>query len=79
MTADDLRAWQQALGYTQQQAAAALGVALATYRDWITGTSRTTGKPVEIDRRTALACSALAAGLSEWSQGGSSTARRKRA
>ncbi len=30
------------------------------------GTSRTTGKPVAPDRRTALACAALAAGLDEW-------------
>ncbi len=66
MTPADLRAWQTSMGYTQSRAADALGVALGTYKDWITGHSRTTGKPITIDRRTALACAAIAAGLSEW-------------
>lgn len=63
MTSADLRAWQSAMGYTQARAADALGVALGTYRDWITGQSRTTGKPITLDKRTALACAAIAAGL----------------
>jgi len=63
MTPADLRAWQQSMQLTQAGAAAALGVHLATYRDWITGVSRTTGKPVTVDRRTELACLALSAGL----------------
>ena len=62
----DLRAWQSAMGYTQARAAESLGVALGTYKDWITGHSRTTGNPIAIDRRTSLACAAIAAGLSEW-------------
>lgn len=63
MTPADLRAWQSTMGYTQAAAAQALGVALGTYRDWITGQSRTTGKPITIDKRTELACAAIAAGL----------------
>jgi hypothetical protein len=51
------------MGYTQAQAAQALGVSLATYSDMVMGRSRNTGKPVAIDRRTMLACAALAAGL----------------
>jgi len=66
MTSDDLRAWQSAMGYTYDTAAAALGVNRSTYADWIAGQSRTTRKPITIDRRTALACSALAAGLGDW-------------
>lgn len=70
MTPDDLRAWQAAMGYTYDTAAAALGVNRSTYADWLAGQSRTTGKPITIDRRTALACAAIAAGLGEWSRAG---------
>lgn len=66
MTADDLRAWQASMGYTYDTAAQALGVNRSTYADWVVGKSRTTGKPITIDRRTALACAALAFGLGEW-------------
>lgn len=51
------------MGYTQQQAAAALGVSLATYRDWCTGTSRTTGKNITLPPMLGLACAALEAGI----------------
>ena len=66
MTPDDLRAWQASLGYTYDTAAQALGVNRSTYADWVAGQSRTTGRPITIDRRTALACAAIAAGLGEW-------------
>ncbi len=66
MTPADLRAWQAAMGYTYDSAAEALGINRSTYADLISGVSRTTGKPKEIDRRTALACAAIAAGLVEW-------------
>lgn len=66
MTSDDLRAWQQAMGYTYDTAAAALGVSRAAYADWIAGRSRTTGKPVQVSRLVALACAAIAAGLDDW-------------
>lgn len=61
MTAADLRAWQQAMGYTQQQAADALGVSWATYKRYLTG---------EVPRTVALACAALAAKLDEWTPTG---------
>lgn len=63
MTPADLRAWQAQMGYTYDTAAAALGVSRATYAGWLSGESRTTGKARQIDRRTALACAALAARL----------------
>jgi transcriptional regulator with XRE-family HTH domain len=66
MTADDLRAWQSFMGYTYETAAAALGVSRSAYADLASGISRATGRPKDIDRRTALACAALAAGLAEW-------------
>ncbi len=57
MTPADLRTWQASMGYTQQAAAAALGVSLATYKRWLVG---------EVPRLASLACAALAAGLGEW-------------
>ena len=52
------------MGYTQQQAADALGVNRVSYARWLSGAN-------PIDRRTGLACAALAAGLGEWeSMGG---------
>ena len=68
MTPADLRAWQAAMGYTSQdQAADALGISVSGYKDLVGGVRRTTGKPItQIDRRTALACAAIAAGLGEW-------------
>lgn len=51
------------MGYTFAQAAQALGVSQSAYADWLAGVSRATGKPKAIDKRTALACAALAAGL----------------
>lgn len=55
------------MAYTQRQAAAALGITLATYQRLERGAEWTDGAAVTIDRRTALACAAIAAGLSEWS------------
>jgi len=56
------------MGLTAPKAAAALGVSYSgTYRDWLAGVSRNTGKPVQISQITALACAALAAGLGPWS------------
>lgn len=57
MTCDDLRAWQADMNYTQQQAAAALGVSWATYKRWLTG---------DPSLLAALACSAIAAGLAPY-------------
>lgn len=51
------------MGLTPPKAAMALGVSYATYRDWLAGKSRNTGKPVVISRSVALACAALVAGL----------------
>lgn len=64
MTPADLQAWQEKMGLTAPKAAAALGVSYSgTYRDYLSGVSRNTGKPVHISKAVALACSALAAGL----------------
>ena len=69
MTPADLAAWRAQLGYTQRAAAAALGITLPTYQRLERGAEWADGTAVTIDRRTALACAALAAGLGEWSPG----------
>ena len=61
MTPADLRAWQAAMGYTYETAAEALGMSRAGYAKLVLG------QTASIDRRTALACAAIAAGLDEWS------------
>lgn len=54
MTAQQLREWQAAMGYTQQAAAAALGVSWATYKRWLVAGPT---------RLAELACAALLSGL----------------
>ena len=56
MTPADIRAWRSAMGYTQQQAAQALGVSLRTVKAWEAGFA---APPAFLP----LACAALAAGL----------------
>ena len=67
MTHADFLAWHQAMGYTYDTAAEALGINRSTYANLLAGVDRHTGMPKEIDRRTALACAALACGLHPWS------------
>ena len=66
MSPADFLAWRKHMSLSQRAAAQALGVTLATLQAWERGRSFQTDKPVEIDRRTALACAALAAGIEEW-------------
>ena len=66
MTPGDLQGWQQAMGISGLEAARRLGVSSATYRDWIAGRSRTTGKPITLPPLLGYACAAMAAGLHAW-------------
>ncbi|WP_157443537.1 hypothetical protein [Curvibacter lanceolatus] len=59
MTANDLRTWQKIMNFDNAAAAEALGLAVDDYCDLLKGS-------VAIEQRTALACSALAAGLGPW-------------
>ena len=59
MTPSDLRAWQAHLGYTYETAAEALGMSRSGFAKLLAGDH-------PIDRRTALACAAIAAGLEAW-------------
>lgn len=56
-------------GQPNSDAADALGVTKTTYQAMERGRSFATDKPVAIDRRTALACAAIAAGLPPWPPG----------
>lgn len=58
MTAADLLAWQTIMNVTQQQAADLLGMHRVSFAKMLAGAA--------IDRRTALACAAIAAGLQPW-------------
>lgn len=68
MTPADLAAWRQHMGYSQRAAAAALGVTLATYQRLERGAAWSNDAAVTIDRRTALACAAIAAGIPPWGE-----------
>lgn len=56
MTPSDLRDWQAHLGYTYETAAEALGMSRSGFAKLLAGDH-------PIDKRTALACAAIAAGL----------------
>lgn len=60
MTSDDFRHWHVHQGYSYDTGAAALGVSRRTYAKLMNGDHP--------DRLTALACAALAAGLTTWTQ-----------
>ena len=66
MTPADFRAWQARMGLTVRAAAELLGVAPSTVQDWRTGTSRSTGKPIELPKMLALACAALSDRQGPW-------------
>ena len=61
MTPADLRAWQARMGYTYETAAEALGISRSGFAKLLAGEH-------PIDKRTALACAALAAGMREWTR-----------
>jgi transcriptional regulator with XRE-family HTH domain len=63
MTHHDLKTWRDTMGYSQRAAAEALGMSLPAYQSLERGISYGTGRASTIDRRTELACAALAAGL----------------
>jgi len=56
MTPADLRAWQASMRYTYESAAEALGMSRSGY-------AKLVGGKAAIDKRTALACAAIAAGI----------------
>jgi len=60
MTPRDFKNWRKQMGFTQQQAAEALGLSKATIENYDKGVRREDGRPVIIPRVVALACAAIA-------------------
>lgn len=63
MTHEELLQWRNQMGFTQRQAAEALGMTQPNYCDLEHGKNPRTGNARPINRRTELACAALAAGI----------------
>lgn len=59
MTGSEFRAWRKRLGWTQQQAAEALGISVSQIIDYESGSKRGTDRAAPIPRVVALACQAL--------------------
>jgi transcriptional regulator with XRE-family HTH domain len=66
MRAADFKAWRKTMGYTQKQAAEALGLGTSTIEQYDRGVRKDDGTTVTIPLTVALACAALAAGLRPW-------------
>lgn len=66
MTANDLRAWQQRLGYTYDTAAEELGMHRATYARYLKNEG-------ELPRWLAWACAAISEGLVPFGETASTT------
>jgi transcriptional regulator with XRE-family HTH domain len=60
---EELREWQQRMGFSYSDAAAELGVNRSTYAAYLTGKSRATGFEVALPRAISLAAMAIEAGL----------------
>lgn len=61
MTPDTLKSWRAALGLTQAGAAEALGIAVATYRDWEQGRYAP-----QSPKLVGLACAAVVRRVKPW-------------
>lgn len=69
MTPADFKAWRKAMGYTQAEAAEALGLGKSAIEQYDTGKRRSTGEGIaEIPRYLALACAALARDIKPWGE-----------
>jgi len=66
MTPDEFKAWRKEMGFTQKEAATALGITNWAIENYERGTRRDDGRPVVIPRAVALACKAIFYGLEPW-------------
>lgn len=66
MTPDDFKAWRKAMGFTQTEAADALGISRGSVELYELGKRRDDGRQVSIPKTVALACSAVTGGLKPW-------------
>jgi len=63
MTKEQFKTWRKKMGFTQKQAAEALGLFRNTIINYERGTRPENDLPVKIPRSIALACAAIEAGL----------------
>jgi len=64
MTPHSFREWRKGLGYSQQEAADALGISRSSVELYEAGRRRgADARPVEIPKTIALACAAVSRGL----------------
>lgn len=73
MTPADLRAWRASMSFTQRQAAGALGISFATFRNYERGERFERDEqgdpiPAPIPLYIALACAAISAGLKPYTR-----------
>jgi len=68
MTPDEFKAWRKSLGFTQTEAAEALGVSRGSVELYELGKRRDDGREVVIPKTIALACAALEAHLLPYSE-----------
>jgi len=68
MKPEQFKKWRKKMGFTQQQAANALGIYRLTAVNYEHGQRSGVGSEVKIPRSIALACSALHAGLEPWGE-----------
>lgn len=66
MDANGLKKWRKAQGLTQKEAAALLGLSEFTLINYEAGHRRDDGSPVTVPRYIALACAAIAQGITEY-------------
>ena len=65
---EHFKKWRLEMGYTQSQAADALGLSKATIENYDKGTRREDGREVKIPLTIALACNALLHGLKPYDE-----------
>lgn len=69
MTPEQFKEWRQIMGFTQGEAALALGVSKPTIENYERGQRREDGRPVVIPLTVDLACRALYHRLEPWQSG----------
>ncbi len=66
MTSDDFKAWRKEMGFTQPQAAEALGISRQSVENYERGSRREDERPVVIPKSIALACTAILHKMNPW-------------
>lgn len=68
MSPDQFKAWRKRMGLNQAKAAEALGISKSSVELYERGVRRDDGRPVVIPKAVELACAALVAGITEYTE-----------